>query len=295
MSLTSMTGFARADGSSGDYSWHWEVKSVNGKGLDVRLRLPNGLEALEAEIRKIAARYFRRGNLQMGLQLTREGGASQLAINEKALEQVMKAASDLRRKLDAPPLTVEGLLSLRGVLELVEAEDSEDQIAARNTAILASAEEAFESLAAARAEEGAAMADVIAGHIDQIEKLTKEAITSPDRTPEAIRARLSELVERLMEEDRKFDADRLHAEAILMATKADILEELDRLVAHIAAARKLLKSDEAVGRKFDFLAQEFNREANTLCSKAATSDLSRIGLEMKTVIDQLREQVQNIE
>ena len=295
MSLTSMTGFARCEGAYGDYSWYWEARSVNGKGLDVRLRLPPGLDMLEAEIRKRAAEFFRRGNIQLNLQMMRQGGTAQLAINEQALEQVLEVAGTLQRRLGAPPLTVEGILGLRGVLEVVDSQEDEAETKARNAAILASVLEVFDQLASARKAEGAALSAVIEGHISQIESLTETALASPDRTPEAIRARLGELVSRLLEENQQFDPDRLHAEAILMATKADIAEELDRLVAHIAAARELLALDGPAGRKFDFLAQEFNREANTLCSKASTSALSRIGLEMKTVIDQLREQVQNIE
>ncbi len=295
MAINSMTGFARVDGSADALTWHWELKSVNGKGFDMRCRLPPGHEALEPSCREIAARHVRRGNLQINLQINREVGASALRVNEEALSQVLSLASDLRNRLEAPPVTVEGILAVRGVLETGELAEADEVKEARHTAMLASFTEACESLAKMRNAEGKQLSDVIAGQLDTIESLSTEARDCPARTPEAIKARLAEQIARLMETGESLDPDRLHQEAMLIAAKSDIQEELDRLFAHVEAGRELLQSDQPVGRKFDFVAQEFNREANTLCSKSADQSLTRIGLDLKTVIDQLREQVQNIE
>ncbi len=290
-----MTGFSRADGAYGDFVWHWEIKSVNGKGLDIRSRLPNGLEAVEGALRETAGRHLRRGNLQASLQLSRETTALSVQINDHVLDTVLEAAGGLRERLDAPPLTVEGILALRGVLELAEPQLDDDEIAARNDAVLNSFNAACADLAAARKQEGAKLAEVVSTQIDEIERLTAAARDNPARAPEAIRKRLSEQIARLADVATPLDPERLHQEAMLMAAKADVQEELDRLFAHVNAARDLLKSDEPVGRKFDFLAQEFNREANTLCSKSTDPSLTATGLELKVVIDQLREQVQNVE
>ncbi len=295
MGLTSMTGFARADGAYGAYGWHWEVKSVNGKSLDVRCRMPHGMDNIEQMARKLAANYFRRGNFQIGLQMSREAGDSRYHINETILASIMQAAEKASRQYKLDPPKIGELLALRGVLELVEDTDDDEVIKARDKAIMQSLDEAFTSLNEMRCSEGAHMQTVMQGHLDRIEQLTIEARDCPSRAPQAIEARFAELVSRLLERSDDLDRDRLHAEAIIIATRADVQEELDRLFAHIAAARELVQSDEPVGRKFDFLAQEFNREANTLCSKASDGELSRIGLDMKTTIDQLREQVQNIE
>ena len=295
MAITSMTGFARADGTAENIAWHWELKSVNGKGFDVRCRMPGGHEPLEPSVRKIAAQHMRRGNLQVNLQISREAGANALRINEEALAQVLELALDLRKRLDAPPLTVEGMLSLRGVLETGEPEDSDEARDARHAAMLESFATACESLANMRRSEGDKLSDVIAGHLDTIESLTTAARDCPARSTEAIKARLNDQVSRLLDTGASLDADRLHQEAVLIAAKSDVQEELDRLFAHVQASRELMQADEPVGRKFDFVAQEFNREANTLCSKSVDQELTRIGLELKTVIDQLREQVQNIE
>ena len=290
-----MTGFSRADGAYGDFVWHWEIKSVNGKGLDIRSRLPNGLEAVEGALRETAGRHLRRGNLQASLQLSRETTALSVQINDHVLDTVLDTAERLREKLQAPPVTVEGILALRGVLELAEPQLDDDEIAARNDAVLDSFNAACADLAAARKQEGAKLAEVVSTQIDEIERLTGAARDNPARAPEAIRKRLGEQIARLADVATPLDPERLHQEAMLMAAKADVQEELDRLFAHVNAARDLLKSDEPVGRKFDFLAQEFNREANTLCSKSTDPSLTATGLELKVVIDQLREQVQNVE
>lgn len=295
MALSSMTGFARADGTHAGLSWHWEAKSVNGRSLDVRCRLPLGFEGLETAIRDVAARYFRRGNIQVVLQLAREPGAADVRLNEAVLERIVAIAEALRQRLDAPPLRVEQLLALRGVIEIAEPAQDEAAVAARDAAMLDTLDQAFRDLAVVRASEGDKLHNVIAAQLDRIAELTEAARGSPERRPETIRARLSEQLARLLEAGASLDIDRLHQEAVVIVQRSDVQEEVDRLAAHVEAGRELFASPEPVGRRFDFLAQEFNREANTLCAKAYGRELTRIGLELKAVIDQLREQVQNLE
>jgi uncharacterized protein (TIGR00255 family) len=295
MSLSSMTGFARVPGEHEGLAWFWELRSVNGKGLDLRLRLPAGFEALEPPLRERTQKVLKRGNVQAALAITRSESQPRLRINETVLEEVLKLAMALRRRLDAPPVSVEGLLQIRGVVEVAEPEPDEGAESARNAALLASYEEALARLAAARRAEGGRLVAVLAGHLDRIAQLTAEARANPALAPEAVRARIAEQVGRLIGQSPPLDSDRLSQEAILAAVRADVREETDRLEAHVAQARELLSAGDAVGRRLDFLAQEFNREANTLCSKSIDTALTRTGLELKTVIDQMREQVQNIE
>ena len=295
MPLSSMTGYARASSALEGLHWQWEIKSVNGKGLDVRCRLPPGFETLDLPVRELAQKNLKRGNIQIGLTCDRGGAEQQLAVNETALEQVVVLAERLRERLGGSPPQVETLLALRGVMDVAVPFEDEAAVARRDKAMVKSAEEAFQALAVTRKAEGAKLSTVLSLHLDRIEKLVIAARDNPARTVEAIRARLADQVARLMETNASFDRDRLHQEAVLLATRADIAEEIDRLFAHIEAARKLLLSNEPAGRQLDFLSQEFNREANTLCSKASDRSLTAIGLELKTVIDQMREQVQNIE
>lgn len=295
MTLASMTGFARADGSLDALRWTWELRSVNGKGLDVRARLPNGFDLLEPAVRKAVGARITRGNVSLTLNVQREGGQSQVVVNEDVLANVAAAMRKIADAVDAAPPTLDGILAIRGVLETREAEDDEATVAAQHAAVMASLEEALDGLVAMREREGAATADMLRAHIDDIARLTQDAENCPARQPEAIRARLEDQVRALTENFDDFDPQRLHQEVVLLATKADIREELDRLVAHVAAARELLDGGGAVGRRLDFLAQEFNRETNTLCSKANDRTLTAIGLELKTVVDRLREQIQNLE
>jgi uncharacterized protein (TIGR00255 family) len=295
MTLNSMTGFARADGSEKGVRWFWEVRSVNGRGLDVRVRLPQGHDALEPKVREAAAKWFARGSLTVNLNAQREAPAVQVRVNEAALAQVLRAVEDVRRLTGAPPPSADGLLSLRGVLDVAdptEAATLDPDVAAR---MLATLDTAFAGLAAARSEEGRRLTGVLAGQIDEIERLTRLVQAAPGRQPDAIRARLADQIARLTDASPALDPARLHQEAVLLATRTDVEEEIQRLTAHVAAARALLADGTPAGRKFDFLAQEFNREANTLTSKAIDMEISRAGLALKTVIDQLREQVQNIE
>lgn len=295
MSLQSMTGFARADGSDGVVTWAWELRSVNGRGLDVRFRLPPGYEALEAPAREAISKVLARGSVTASLNAQRQTAATQIRINETALEQVLKAAEHLHRLTGCEQPRAEGLLALKGVLEV--AEDTEDPAASepRRAAMLASLATAIAGLVSAREGEGRRLAAVLSAQIDEIERLTRLVSGSPSRSVEAIRRRLAEQVGRLLEASPALDEQRLHQEAVLLATKADVEEELKRLEAHVEQARELLGVGKAVGRKLDFLSQEFNREANTLCSKANAVEITRAGLALKAVIDQLREQIQNIE
>ncbi len=294
MSISSMTGFARASGHLVDLSWVWELKSVNGKALDLRLRLPTGFEHLEAPVRAALSKAFKRGNLQINLSLQGAAENEQISINKQVLAQYVALAEQMRTDLGAAPLQVEGLLALRGVVEAKTSTRSEDDQQALDGALLQSLESAISGLHDMRKSEGKNLASVLTAQLSQIERLRAAAAANPARSSEAVKARLRAQVAQLMDVAR-LDEARLAQEAALLVTKADVQEELDRLSAHIAAARALLKSSEPIGRKFDFLTQEFNREANTLCSKANDSTLTGIGLDLKTVIDQMREQVQNIE
>ena len=295
MALTSMTGFARAAGAGHGYRWTWELRSVNGKGLDIRLRLPPSFDHLEQPVRERVGKALQRGNLQVGLSLQRETTASALRVNEELLRQVMDLVRRVGSEIDAAPPTLDGLLSIRGILETVDAEDDPAVAEALAADLLVDLDTALAELVVARNREGAAIGAVLNARMDEIERLTAAAEASPARTVEAIRKKLADQVAALLDASPALDPDRLHQEAALLATRADIREELDRLTAHVAAARALLAEGGPVGRKLDFLAQEFNRETNTLCAKANDRSLTAIGLDLKAAVDQLREQVQNLE
>jgi uncharacterized protein (TIGR00255 family) len=295
MALSSMTGFARTHGVSGSYAWAWEIKAVNGKGLDVRLRLPAGWDAIEAPIRSRAAETLSRGSIQASLTVERSGAAPAVRVNAAVLDAVLGVARQLARRVEASPPTLDGLLSLKGVLEISESEESEEEKRSAEAAVTAGFADAIAALADMRRHEGAALARVLAARLGEIAALAQRAELVPGRRPEAIRARLAEQVAALLAQSDRFDPDRLHQEAILIATKADVREELDRLAAHVAQAQLLIEQGGAVGRRLDFLAQELNREANTLCAKANDVELTNIGLELKAAVEQFREQVQNVE
>lgn len=295
MALSSMTGFAQSSGEKDGLHWQWEIKSVNGKALDIRFRLPSGFEGLETAARASLSQHIKRGNLQVVLTTSGTIAADTVVVNEAVLEQVLGIAERLRDRIGGMPLNAEALMGLRGVLDVVQPLQSEAEMESRVNGVRQSLEVAAKALDKARREEGARLANVLSFQLDKIESLTTAARDCPARSVEAIKVRLKEQVVRLLETGATFDPDRLHQEAIMISTRADIQEELDRLFGHVEAARALMASPEPAGRKFDFLAQEFNREANTLCSKALDKTLTNIGLELKTVIDQMREQVQNIE
>ena len=295
MTIKSMTGFARADGSSGPTVWYWEVRSVNGRGLDIRLRLPPGYDALEARIREAVGKRVTRGSLTVNLNVKHGERATQIRLNEAALRQVLVALDSLRSATEVAPPRAEALLAIKGVLEVVEPEESEAEMQARTEAMLGSLDVALGGMVRARETEGGRLEAVVLEQVAGIERLVAVIEASPARTPEAIRQRLKDQIGRLLETGVSLDETRLYQEAAVLATRADVEEELKRLTAHIAGARELVASREPAGRRLDFLAQEFNREANTLCSKAIDPETTRAGLELKAVIDQMREQVQNIE
>jgi uncharacterized protein (TIGR00255 family) len=295
MSAASMTGFARAEGLAFETNWAWELRSVNGKSLDLRLRTPPGFDAIEAKVRPLVQARFARGTITASLSLSTAARTAEARVNEPVLAAVIEAARVISTRIDARAPSLDGLLAIKGVIEIVEAEQSPAQREALQGAILASFEEALAGLAAARASEGVAIAAVLNGRVDEIARLTEAAEACPARQPEAIRARLAEQIKALLDASAGLDPDRLHQEAVMLAAKADVREELDRLKAHVDQARRLLTEGGPVGRKLDFLAQEFGREANTLCSKANDVSLTNIGLELKHAIDQFREQVQNLE
>lgn len=295
MAIKSMTGFARADGAAEGWRFAWELRSVNGKGLDVRLRLPPGLDALESAVRERAGKALSRGNVTANLSLNREKSATTARINEDVLAALLDAITRIGARVEARPPSLDGLLGFKGVVELVEEDETPQARAALEAAILAAFDQALGGLVAARQDEGRALSRVMSGHLDEVDRLRRAAEASPGRTVEAIRQRLADQVAALIDASSALDPARLHQEAVLLATKADIREELDRLDAHVAQARGLLAEDQPVGRRLDFLAQEFNREVNTLCSKANDRALTRIGLDLKAVVDQFREQIANIE
>jgi len=295
VTLKSMTGFARGDGMHGDTSWNWEARSVNGRTLDLRFRLPTGFEALEIRARGLAQEKLARGNCTINLWVKRETGRAEIRLNETALRQAEAVAERARDLTGLKHARLDTLLGMRGVVETAEAEESEEALAALQLAMIANLAGTLDELVRARSGEGERLQAVIEKQLKTIARLIEIAAAAAAQQPAAIAARLAELVARLSEASATLDPERLHQEALLLAARADIQEELDRLRAHVAAANELIASGQPVGRKFDFLAQEFNREANTICSKAADIETTRTGLELKTVIDQLREQVQNIE
>jgi len=295
MALQSMTGFARREGTSGRWRWAWELRSVNGKGLDLRLRLPPGLERMEADVRRMAGETFSRGNMQANLSISAGENRFETVLNQDALATVLALRDQLAGIIDPEPLKLDTLLSIRGLVEFRESEDSEDALAARDADVVSGLVGALADLKLMREQEGAALARVLLDHVSTIETLTQTIERDPSRSPQEIAERLKAQVAMLLDGTAALDRDRLHAEAALLATKADLREEIDRLKAHVAAARELLAKGGPVGRKLDFLAQEFNRESNTICSKSNASAVTAAGIELKVVIDQFREQVQNLE
>ena len=295
MSLSSMTGFARSHGASGPYVFEWELKSVNAKGFDFRMRLPPGWDDIEPPVRKRAAEVLSRGTVYANLTVKRANAVSGIQINQDVLASVLKVASEIAGKVDAVAPSIDGLLGIKGVIEVVEPEADEAEEKAARAAVETAFGEALKSLIEMRKREGASLGAVLAQRLDELEALAKQAEAAPGRKPDAIKARLAEQIAALLDTSDRFDPDRLHQEAIMMATKADIREELDRIASHIAQSREMLAKGGAIGRRLDFLAQEFNREVNTCCSKSIDLELTNAGLAMKNVVEQFREQVQNLE
>ncbi len=295
MALSSMTGFARADGVCGAYSWTWELKSVNAKGLELRLRLPPGWDAIEPAVRGRAGEALARGTVFANLNVQRQGVPPVVRVNEPVLAALLGTMKDLAQRIETTPPTIEGILSLKGVIEVIDEDEREEDRRAAEAAVLAGFTDALKRLGEMRLREGDALARVLGQRLDEIAALAQRAEVAPGRKAEAIKARIADQIATLLDASSRFDPDRLHQEALLLASKADVREELDRLAAHVTQARRLIQDGGAVGRRLDFLAQELNRESNTLCAKSNDVELTTIGLELKTVVEQFREQVQNLE
>lgn len=296
MSIKSMTGFGRADGTTDDIVWHWEVRSVNGRGLDVRVRVPPGQEVLDQAARKAVSGVLTRGNVNITLAVYRTLGATEIRLNEDVLRQVMAAGERARSLTGGGALGLEAMLQIKGVLEIAEPDEAESDRERRHGEMLSGLEAALKEVVATRSGEGSKLAAVVSAHLDEIASLVERIANVPSRTPAEVSRRIGENIRRLLgEQGVSLDQDRLYQEAVLVAAKADVEEELQRLRAHVEAAREFLTKREPVGRKLDFLTQEFNREANTICSKANDIEVTRAGLALKAVIEQMREQVQNIE
>ncbi|MGB8366320.1 MAG: YicC/YloC family endoribonuclease [Rhizomicrobium sp.] len=295
MGLVSMTGFAETHGAFGTLRWRWEAKSVNGKGLDLRLRMPPGFDSIEPAARMLAGERFRRGNLQASLTLEPQEAARGLRIDPVVLAAAVRIAREVAEETGLAPARIDGLLALKGVIVQDDAIvlDAAER-AARDAAILESLAYALDALAKARETEGAKLAHVLESQVREIARLTGDAAKLAATQPAALRDRLQAQLKDLLA-SVPLSEDRLAQEVALLATRADVREELDRLAAHVQEARALIAAGEAVGRKLDFLAQEFNREANTLCSKSSDVTLTRVGLALKATIDQFREQAQNVE
>ncbi|KRA26976.1 YicC/YloC family endoribonuclease [Brevundimonas sp. Root608] len=290
--ISGMTGFGRADGSDGDWTWSVEARSVNGRNLEVRFRGPPGFDTLERHARTSAQARLSRGQVTVGIQTRRELGAASLKVNQDILARYLSLANQLAEEGATPP-SADGLLSLRGVLEAPEEADDAGARAAVEAAMAVTIDQALDALKLSRDREGGQLLPVITDFIDRIEQLVAQAETGASAQTDAIRERFSRRMTELAPDAPGLE-DRIFLEAAALATRADVREELDRLTAHVASARTLLQQPPA-GRKLDFLMQEFMREANTLCSKSATTALTGIGLELKAGIEQLREQVQNVE
>lgn len=290
--LASMTGFARAEAANGALRARIEIKSVNGRGLDIRTRFAPGLDVFDLPVRQLLSQALSRGSLNVSLTLDRGAAGKPITVNEAALATIIAAANDLAQRLEVAPPRVDGLLALPGVLAFEEADALDEE--AVGILVTEAAQNALSALQASRREEGSRIATTLSDQLDQIAVLVEAAAIHPSRNREQISARLKAQIEALNQQT-DIAPERIAQEVLLLVTKADIQEEIDRLRAHIAGARKLIAQGGPVGRRLDFLAQEFNREANTLCSKSNAVELTTIGLDLKAVIDQLREQVQNIE
>jgi uncharacterized protein (TIGR00255 family) len=295
MALSSMTGFARDHGESGAYAWAWEIKSVNAKGLDLRLRLPPGWDAVEAPVRSRAGEALARGTVYATLSVERHGRTPVVRLNEDVLNAVLGTVKALANRIDADRPRLDGILAIKGVVEVVDAEEGEDERRAAEAAVISGFGAALASLVEHRQREGDALGRILSGRLDEIASLIGRAETAAARRLDAVKQRIADQVAVLLESSERFDPDRLHQEAVLIAARADVREELDRLAAHVEQAQAMVTKGGAVGRRLDFLSQEFNRETNTLCAKANDLELTNIGLELKGVVEQFREQVQNLE
>jgi uncharacterized protein (TIGR00255 family) len=295
MALSSMTGFARGHGTSAGYAWAWEIKSVNAKGLDLRLRLPAGWDAVEPPVRAKAAEVLSRGTIYATLTVERRGAPAQVRVNEEVLAAVLGVVKQLSGRVDAERPRLDGLLNIKGVVDVVDAEEREDERRAVEAAVVAGFTTVLDGLVEMRRREGDALGRILSARLEEVTALIARAEAAAARRPEAVKQRIAEQVALLMDANDRFDPDRLHQEAVLIAAKADVREELDRLVSHVEQAQGMVAKGGAVGRRLDFLSQEFNRESNTLCAKANDAELTNVGLGLKAAVEQFREQVQNLE
>jgi uncharacterized protein (TIGR00255 family) len=295
MPLTSMTGFAEGIGRHANIRWRWEAKSVNGRGLDFRLRMPSGYEGLEPGARTLVAERFRRGSIQAVLTVEAEEVGRGFRVDPQALADAVRIAKQVAAETGLPPARIDGLLALKGVIVQEEQSLAEDARLSRDAALLTSLANALDALAEARRSEGIKLAQLLAAQLDALARLSGEARTLAETQPKLLQERMMAQISELLAPGRNLSEERIAQEVALLAARADVREELDRLAAHCQEARTLLGSHEPVGRKLDFLTQEFNREANTLCAKSSDIQLTRIGLALKAAIDQFREQIQNVE
>ena len=296
--IASMTGYARAQGADDRRRWVWEARSVNGRNLEIRCRVPQGFDRLENPSRTAVGGKLKRGNVSLTLTLTSERQSSPLRINRPLLAELASLVEEVRKSTGAAAPSADGLLRVRGVIEEEEEGQTEEQLAVLDKALTATLDEVLKALVAARAAEGKALAKVIDGHVGEIESLCRRAAERALAQIGTVRSRFESQLAELMGRVPQLSEERFAQEVALLVGKADVREELDRLAAHIAQARTLLaeaRVDNPVGRKFDFLCQEFNREANTLCSKSADIELTRIGIDLKGAVERMREQVQNVE
>ena len=291
-----MTGFGSSEGVLGITSWTWEVKSVNGKGLDIRCRLPQGYEKADAVASLVSGKLFSRGNLSLNLAIQEEKNQNQYKINHSLLNQLVEAATALQSNVEGfEKPRLDGLFAVRGVVEPTAEIDNNSDNPDLKEKILKSLDAALSSLLQSRLAEGKHISIVLFGQLERINKLCEEAEKIISLQPVNIRKRLNQQIEELLGTFPSLPEERLAQESAILMIKADVREELDRLKAHVESAKILMEKGGVIGRKLDFLCQEFNREVNTLCSKASDISLSKIGLELKVVIEQYREQVQNIE
>ena len=295
MALNSMTGFARGGGAADGYRWNWEIKSVNNKGLDIRTRFPSFLDGFDLTVKKIVGKTLTRGSIFVNLTVDNDNDEGTLVINEPRLQSLLAVAAKYQNREGVAPATLDGLLAVKGVVELALTDHTEDSLAALQRALTASLKQVLDDLKAARADEGARMQAFLEGQLEEVAGLAVAARDHAGDRLEAMYTRFKDQLAKLTKIEKPVSDEKIAQELATMTVKADIQEELDRLDSHVEEAKLLLASKKPVGRRLDFLCQEFNREANTLCSKSSDTALTKIGLDLKVLVDQFREQVQNIE
>lgn len=295
MTLSSMTGFARGSGEQDGFRWNWELKSVNNKGLEIRCKLPGFLDGYDLDLKKLIGSNLTRGSVFLNLNIEQDAGAEQFVINNERLDQLVETAERLVNESELSPARIDGLLAIKGVIDIAGNDLSDERVTALKKSLSESLTSVVEQLKIARREEGERMLLVLRGQLAEMKELLSQARNAVGNRDTAMRTRFETQLAKIQNLDKPVPDDRIAQEVAIMAVKSDIQEEFDRLAAHFDEAGKLLSSDKPVGRRLDFLCQEFNREANTLCSKSNDTALTRAGVDLKVIIDQFREQVQNIE